>query len=262
MRFQESLSPILLFIATAVLILVAFEVGLKLGRWRVGQPDPEPPLPARMIIGSVLGLLAFVLGFTFSVAAGHFDARNQAVDDEAASIGTAYHRADLLAEPDRTRMIALLREYVGLRLEVTRSTNVDEVVARLRQLQDQLWSQTISAYKNADSQPPPAIMLQALNEVIDVSSERVLKSMQSRIPVGIWLFLYAMTIVAITAAGYHSGLGGNRRHSIAAVAYALAFAAVLVIITDADNPRFGLLQENRQALIELQHRLNSSAPQQ
>ena len=262
MQFREWLSAIVLFTWTIAVILIGFECGLRLGRWRGKQPDPEPQLSARMIIGSVLSLAAFVLGFTFGIAATHFDARNQAVDDEAASIATAYHRADLLPEPDRTRLMALLRKYVDLRLQVATSTNVDEVIARLRLLQDQLWSQAISAHKDADGQPPPAIMLQALTEVIDVKSERVLKNMRSRIPVGLWLSLYVMTIVGVTAAGYHSGLAGNRRHSIAAIAYALAFAAVLVMIADADNPRFGQLQENRQALIDLRARLNNSTAQQ
>src|SRR5215467_3611052 len=152
MQFGEWLLSIGLFVATAAVILAAFEGGLRFGRWRSRQPDPEPLLPARMIIGSVLGLLAFVLGFTFGVAATHFDARNEALDNEAASIRTAYHRADLLTEPDRSQLISLLREYVNLRLQVAGSANVDEVIARLRTLQDQLWTQAISAHKSADGQ--------------------------------------------------------------------------------------------------------------
>ena len=103
-----------LFVGTALLVLVAFECGLRIGRWRSRQPDPEPPLPARMIISSVLSLVAFVLGFTFGAAANHFDARNQALDNEAVSISTAYHRADLLPEPERTTLRRLLREYIDL----------------------------------------------------------------------------------------------------------------------------------------------------
>src|SRR5215471_6685096 len=97
-----------LFIGTAFVVLVAFECGLRIGRWRSQQPDPEPPLPARMIISSVLSLLAFILGFTFGVAVSHFDGRNQALDHEAISISTAYHRADLLPEPERTKVRELL----------------------------------------------------------------------------------------------------------------------------------------------------------
>jgi hypothetical protein len=259
MQFREWLLLIGLFISTVTFILAAFEGGLRLGQWRRGKPEPEPLLPARMIIGSVLGLLAFVLGFTFTVAARHFDERNQALDEETASIRTAYHRADLLPEPNRTQLISLLREYVDLRLQVAGSANVDEVITRLRQIQDQLWSEAVSAHTNG--QAPPAAILQALNEVIDVSSERMLTRMKSRIPENVWVFLYAMTIIAVTAAGYHSGLGGKHRHSIAAVAYALAFAGVLVMIADADKPGFSKLHRNRQALVDLRSRLNGPPTQ-
>ncbi|HEY2384223.1 MAG TPA: hypothetical protein VGK48_23870 [Terriglobia bacterium] len=249
-----------LFISTAVFILLAFEAGLRLGRWRSRQPDPEPQLSARMIIGSVLGLLAFVLGFTFSVASSHFDARNDALDDEAIAIATAYHRAELLQEPERTSIRALLRRYIDLRLDGHQSADIEEMIRQVRMLQDQMWSEAIAAQKKSSGQPPPAIVFQAINEVIDVNAERVLRNMQARIPAGVWVVLYGIAAIAVVAAGYHSGLTGARRRSFASIAYALAFAGVIVMIADADIPRFGRLQENRQALTDLQTRLGNSQP--
>lgn len=243
-----------LFLATAIFILLAFEAGLRLGRWRITKPDPEPQLSARMIIGSALSLLAFILGFTFSVASSHFDARNDALADEAVSIATAYHRADLLPEPERTNVHALLRRYIDMRLDGHRAVDVEEMIRQVRKLQDQMWAQAISAQKKENGQSPPAIIYQALNEVIDVNAERVLRNMQSRIPAGVWVVLYGMALIAVAAAGYHSGLTGARGRSFASVAYALAFAGVVIMIADADNPRLGRLQENRQALMDLQTR--------
>jgi hypothetical protein len=129
-----------LFVCTAFVVLIAFECGLRLGRWRSTRPDPEPQLPARMIIASVLSLLAFVLGFTFGIAASHFDSRNQALDNEAVAISTAYHRADLLPEPERSNLRQLLREYVDLRVEGVRFSDMDRMVARIRAMQEQVWS--------------------------------------------------------------------------------------------------------------------------
>jgi len=247
-----------LFIGTVLVILLAFESGLRLGRWRSRQPDPEPLLPARMIISSILSLLSFVLGFTFGVAATHFDARNQALDDEAIAIGTAYHRADLLSEPERTKVRDLLRQYVDLRLGVSRSGNIDEMIVRLRLLQERIWSQAIAAQKKDTGRPPPAIVVQSLSDVIDTNAERVLRNMRSRIPPGIWIVLYGIAIISVAAAGYHSGIGGARGRSIAAVAYALVFAGVVVMIADADIPALGQFQENREALIDLQIRISNS----
>jgi len=250
----------ILFLGTAFVILLAFEAGLRFGRWRSHLPDPEPPLPARMIISSVLGLLAFILGFTFGLAASHFDSRSQALDDEAIAIATAYHRADLLSEPARTKVRDSLRKYVDMRIEASRSANVDEVIARLRQLQEEIWSQAIAAGKDAGSPQSPSPLIQSLTEVIDVHGEHVLTKMRSRIPLAVWVILYAITILSIAAAGYHSGLAGNRGGSFAALAYALVFAAVIMMIADLDIPKTGQFQSSYQGLTELRDRLESSRP--
>jgi hypothetical protein len=262
MRFQPTMliAFLVLFIGTAILILLAFEGGLRLGRWRAALPDPEPPLPARMIIGSVLSLLAFVLGFTFGVAASHYDSRNQALNDETIAIRTAYHRADLFPEPERTNIRNLLREYVDLRVDGSSAANSARSTARMRQLQEQIWTQAVQVQKKTASGTPPAIALQSLNDVIDVHGERVLTNMRSRIPTGSWIILYSITFIAIAAAGYHSGLAGARRRSIAALAYALVFAAVLAMIADADIPGFGQFETDRHGLIELRGQLSDSDP--
>ena len=107
------MSPLLLvalFFATVIAALCAFEGGLRFGRWRSQQPDPEPSLPVRTLVASIMSLLAFILGFTFGSASSHFDSRSQSVFDEAVAIGTAYHRADFLPDPEAANMRRLLRE--------------------------------------------------------------------------------------------------------------------------------------------------------
>ncbi len=253
-----TIGPWALFVGTAFAALLAFESGLRLGRWRSRQPDPEPLLPARMIISSVLGLSAFVLAFAFGIAASHFDARNQALDDEAVAIGTAYHRADLLPEPERTKLHGLLRQYVDLRLSVSQSSDTDKAILQLRLLQERIWSQAIAAPNATTGQSPHTIVIQSLNDVIDVKAERVLRNMKSQIPFGVWKLLIGISLISFAAAGYHSGLAGARRRSFAALAYALVFAGVIVMIADADLPGFGQFQANKQALIDLQGRFGTT----
>jgi hypothetical protein len=251
----------LLFIGTAFAILASFEAGLRLGRWRSRRPDLEPLLPARMIISSVLSLLAFILAFTFGLATSHSDSRSKAIDDEAIAIATAYRRADLLPEPERTQVRHTLREYVDRRLEASRSTNVDEMmIARLRRLQGQIWALAIAAGRNEAAPGPSTSVIQSLNDVIDVQAERVLTNMRSRIPVPVWIILYAITMVSIAAAGYASGIAGNRGRSFAALAYALVFSGVILMIADLDLPKFGVFQSNYQAFRDLSERLDSGRP--
>jgi hypothetical protein len=213
-----------------------------------------------MIISSVLNLLAFLLAFTFGLAQSHFDTRSEALHDEAIAIGTAFHRADLLPEPRRTQLRSLIRQYVDLRLEASRSPDVEKVIPRLRQLQERIWTEAIGTGKNESGAIPPPILLQSLNDMIDVQSERVQKNMRARIPRVVWGFLSGAILISIAAAGYHSGLMGNRRRSFASLAYALVFAAVAVMIADADSPRFGQFETDHEALHELQARLHVAEP--
>jgi len=57
----------------------------------------------------VLGLLALIIAF-ISMAVARFEARRDAVLNEANAIGTTALRARLLPEPHRTESLKLLRE--------------------------------------------------------------------------------------------------------------------------------------------------------
>jgi hypothetical protein len=66
---------------------------------------------------SLLGLLALMIGFTFLMALTRFEARREAVLNEANAIGTTASRAGLLPEPHRTESLKLLREYAQIRVD-------------------------------------------------------------------------------------------------------------------------------------------------
>ena len=75
-------------------------------------------------MGSTLGLLAFMLAFTFGMSGSRFDARKQLVLDEASAVLRTYQRAQLLPEARRGTCRRLLEEYVDLRLRAARSLSV------------------------------------------------------------------------------------------------------------------------------------------
>ena len=243
-----------LFVAIVVGTLLSFETGLRLGRWRSRQPNPEALLPVRMLVTSTLGMLSFILGFTFGLASSHFDTRSQSIFDEATTIGTAYHRADLLPEPERTNERRLIRAYLDVRLEPLEGAKTD-VIGRLRALQEQMWHEAVGASRKDGAASFVMPFTQSLIE-INAQVERVLTGIRSRIPIVVWVILNAIMAISVAAAGYHAGLAGTQR-SIAAVAYALVFAAVIVLITAADIPGVSQLRTSHQALVDLQERLKT-----
>src|SRR5690348_10734501 len=85
-----------LFGATVAVVLLSIEGGYRLGQSRRRRSEDEKEGPVGAIVGATLGLLGFILAFTFGLAASRFDARRQIVVEEANDIGTTYLRAGLL----------------------------------------------------------------------------------------------------------------------------------------------------------------------
>src|SRR4026207_1784346 len=117
------------FFAVLVLVLAAIEGGYRLGNYRHRQSGGEKEAPVGAMVGATLGLLAFMLAFTFGMAASRFDTRKQLVLDEANAIGTTYLRTAMLPER-RDEIRALLRSYVDARLEAVRPGQVAEEILR------------------------------------------------------------------------------------------------------------------------------------
>src|SRR5262252_6336451 len=114
--FLDQSSVWALYAATVVLLFLANEAGYRGGRWRRERMPEGEKASSTAIQGSTLGLLAFMLAFTFGMSVSRFDTRKQLVLDEASAILRAYQRAQLLPEPFRADSSRLLREYVDLRL--------------------------------------------------------------------------------------------------------------------------------------------------
>jgi hypothetical protein len=122
--FRESLVALPLWSiggATVALLLLSAKVGILPGKYQNRRSESTPMEPIGEIVAAMLGLLAFMLGFTFNLASARFDNRKALVIEEANALGTTYLRAGLLAEPYRTRSRNLLREYVKARVAFVQS---------------------------------------------------------------------------------------------------------------------------------------------
>lgn len=247
-----------LFVATAALLWLAVEGGYRLGRWRRSRISDEKEQSVGAMVASILGLVALVLGFTFSLAASRFDARRMAVLEEANAIGTAELRSRLLPEPERSEIGRLMREYVAVRIRGTEEGKTEEAIARSETLHAQLWAQAATAAQKDTGSIMTGVFIQSLNDVIDLHSKRVLVGIRSRIPLVIWTGVYGLATLGMTAVGYQAALALTRR-SPAMLGLIVAFAIVLLLIADLDRGQEGLLRVSQQALLELQHSLSPQA---
>ncbi|MGB7912672.1 MAG: hypothetical protein WCF59_10655, partial [Desulfobaccales bacterium] len=85
----------LILVASIGFFLLATEAGFLLGRRSQETIGDHSLAQIYTIQGATLGLLALLLGFTFSMAVSRYDARKQVVLEESNAIGTTFLRAQL-----------------------------------------------------------------------------------------------------------------------------------------------------------------------
>jgi hypothetical protein len=250
----------LLCLATVGLTWLALEGGYRIGKWRHKQTSVEKEPPVGAMVGSILGLLAFMLAFTFSMAASRFDARRLAVLDEANAIGTTYLRARLLPEPHRTEVSKFLKEYVDVRIQGVKDGKFAEAIVQSEALQESIWNEATKAAESKNSNPVmTGLFIQSLNEVIDMHARRVQVGTRSRIPISIWVVLFSFALLGMAAVGYQAGLSATRRSPVM-LGMVIAFAGVFFLIADLDRGHEGFLNVSQQALIDLQRTMQTAKP--
>jgi hypothetical protein len=95
------------------------------------QERPEGESQEGFVISAVLGLLALLLGFTFSLALDRYEARGVLVLEEANAIGTSYLRSQVLDEPHRSRKSRILLEYTETRVQLGQPSATEHRMALL-----------------------------------------------------------------------------------------------------------------------------------
>jgi len=82
---QQFLDPISIpgvFLLIVLLLLGAYEVGFRIGRWWQIRTPEETEGPTDALVGSIIAFLAFLLAITMGMASDRFDTRRALVLDE------------------------------------------------------------------------------------------------------------------------------------------------------------------------------------
>ena len=151
-----------LSLLTILLTVVSFEIGYRFGSRH--RREGEGALGT--LVGSGMGLLAFFLAFSFGLAASRFDNRRQLVLDEANAIGTAYLRAEVVADPQRSEIQKLLRDYIDPRIEAIQPGKLEAAIVRPEELHRRLWAEATALGRSDPHSIVAGLLIESLNEVI------------------------------------------------------------------------------------------------
>jgi hypothetical protein len=247
-------------VALFVAMMVVGELAARLGRRWYPRADDLRRGHFVAVLGSVLGLLALLLSFTYAMAANRYDTRRQGVVREANVLGALFLQSRLLPEAARKEFRQQLRRYLDLRGQVVtfhRDVTAEQLaplVAESDAIQERMWN----VIQGAALAPTPAhgaeAMLAGLIEAAAIQRERLL-AFESRVPDAIiWLLLWG-ALVAMGAVGLAGGLG-NHRGVPARVMVSILMCGTIYVVLDLDKPHQGLIQVSQTPILRLQEVLD------
>ena len=236
-------------------LLAAIEIGYRLGKRVATQANETWKSQINAIQGSLLGVLALLLGFTFSQALQRYDARSAAVVDEANAIGTALLRADLLPAGSRAEARRQLERYIALRIDAG-AISLDLAAERAAALdaieaaQQSLWQLAAAAAADGNASPVQmSLFAQALNDVFDTYAARN-AALDRHVPEIVLFLLFGTFVLTALLVGYSSGVS-RQRATFATYVLVLLIVVLVFIIIDLDRPRRGLIEVSQQSLLDL-----------
>lgn len=198
--------------------------------------------PIGTLQGALLGLVGLILAFGLTLAVGRYQDRRADVVDDANTIGTAYLRAQTIAEPLRTPSLALLRDYndLAIRLTVAIPGTAAQRVTVVEQgrIQQRLWRLAGEAMNARPGDSAPRLYLDSLNSMIDQQTVR-LAGLNNRVPNAVLaLELFGAALALGLLALYMSMIG----RGLVPVVTAAVLVSLLVLVTfDLDRPTRGLI---------------------
>lgn len=259
-----------IFAGSFVLMVIGVELGYRFGSQWLGVKSKAQPSQVRSLMGAGLGLLGFMLAFSFSIAQSHFELRAEAYLEEVRAITSTYLSASFLDAKSNQQAHELLTEFVDTRVAIIehagkelsfeqRTAGLNKLIGRGEQIHQELWElgQTRDASGQLLSTRP---FVDSVLRLIEANEQRKQASIYNRISPVIWVTLILMSVVSMLVTGYQAGLSGS--HSRLAIwSLAIIFSSVMALVIDLDRPRMSLFQLNQQQMYDLQQQFHDDRPQ-
>lgn len=236
-------------VAILAALFLATEAGFYCHRRLLKGRKEADPGSHDYLLTAALGLLALLLGFTFSLAINRYELRRDLVVQEANALGTTWLRVQLLQPPLKDQMSGLLRDYLDERLVWSNAPSTIAVTDRSVQLEKELWAATGQAMRTDPNQPFTRGLMDVMNESFDLAEART-AARAAQVPSRVMELLLVYALLSAGMLGYTAAARGRpERAPIVAVMLLLTLA--MVIIMDIDRPSGGAVLVSQQPLEDL-----------
>jgi hypothetical protein len=249
----------------ALFLIVGLVAFALFGRWlrqrvsRRGEDDSSGSDQEGYILTAVSGLLALLVGFTFSMAIDRFDTRRGRVLEEANAIEATYLKSQMLGEPYRTQMSKLLVEYTDNKIVLAGTrpgTRQDELLANNNRLKTAIWAETVAVFPTIKGLDFSSSYVDTVSSIMETDAARK-AGRRAHVPAQVYAILIIYLFVTAAVFGYV--LTGRRGREIAAFLL-LLFAMSMILVIEIDRPVTGGINESQDAMIQLKATLHAQPP--
>lgn len=242
-----------IFLALPTAAFIGFFIGHH-ERMRLGYDKvPSEKIPGGTSLGATLALLGLLLGFAFSSSVNWREARQTALVEEAAAIGSAFLSADLLETANRDKLQNAILAYAKTRLakreDISSKRATEAFLERTRQAQSQIWPTTLQALNGVSPEPVRALVAQRVMDVLDAHTRRIAAAAE-HIPEPAQFMIVFIMLIAILVVGNRSALQG-RPLTWRTFLFAGVLAIVMLVVFDLDRPLEGTMRLNPYPMLEV-----------
>jgi hypothetical protein len=239
-------------------VLLPILLGQRYGFYLKTKAVKVSDAPIGSVVGAALGLLAFMLAFTFQIVDNRYNERKKLLLDEVTTIRTTYLRAGLIPEPYKSNTRKLLIEYTDLRASIVDEITpqkVEHLKSRSQAILDSLWHYSEALGAQDRSSEAYSLYMSSTNDLNEIYNHRVTYTFEYRIPFAILFILGVITLFSMFLLGYQFGITG-KKNNVVAVLISVTFASLMWLILALDRPEKGFIRLNQKPIITLYKQLH------
>lgn len=126
-------------------------------------------------------------------------------------------------------------------------------LGRSKEPQTEIWAAATSSIRRTGASPTGALLVAALNEMIDLTTTRTVAAL-SHPPAVIFWMIFILMLASALVAGQDMATA-TARHFLHHVAYAVVLSMTVYVILEIEFPRMGLIRIDRfdQLLVDVRN---------
>jgi hypothetical protein len=244
-------------------MMLGHEGGMRLhARLRAADNDSEPMSSDEgFILSGVLGLLALLMGFSFSMALSRLEDRRDLMLQEASAVGYLAMLAEGLPPEQAGALKADLGRYAAARLAAAELADGAERIAAEQQAADlraPVAARVRAVLVQGSPGPHATALASAFDKVEDTAVRRQALS-QAHLPSRVLWLLAAYAVISAAMLGF--ALAGSRpRHRVASSTLYVLIALAFGVILDLDRPRAGAIVIDQTPFAEAVEAITAQSP--